>query len=562
MLKQSLQTLKIDCKDIPLSHPSDPAHGDYATGIALQLAKQLKKNPMDLAQQIADAIPKDESIERTEVANPGFINIWLSPLYLINIMKQIAEKDFDVKEEFANKDRKNILLEFGQPNTHKAPHIGHLFSYIYGESLARVFESQGNKVIRTNYQGDIGLHVAKCLYVARKKPLPEWVKTLRDKVIYLQECYQEGTEAYEKNTKVKREIDELNDALFRQSDEELNALWKETRQWCLDFYKNGEKDKSFAGFEKLLGIRYDKYYFESETGPIGKSRVEKNISKIFEKSEGAIIFNGEKYGLHKRVFITKQGNPTYEAKDIGLMSLKKNDFPFDLSLVTTANEQNAYWKVVIKACELLFPDLQNKLKHLGFGMINLTTGKMSSRAGKIVNGLFLYEDVRDEIKNKFQIKEEKLAEIIALASIKYSFLKSDPFKNITFDIEKSITKEGNSGPYLLYTFVRTQSILNQSNERLNDVTNGGKLEKEEQSLLRLFYQFPEVVEQAAKLYSPSVIATYLFNLAQTYNLFYQKHQVLKAAESKRKLRLALTTATGSIIKQGLNLLGIQTVSKM
>ncbi len=534
-----------------LQHPADLSHGDYATNIALKYSKQLKKNPMELAEEIKNASLKNDLVETVAVVKPGFINFYLS-------QKALLQELNNLKNYGKNKSKgKTILLEFGQPNTHKTPHIGHLFSYAFGESLARILTAMGNTVKRVNWQGDIGPHVAKCLYIFKRKKLPKQVQTYRDKIVYLQQCYQEGSQLYNSDKNAEAEIDELNKKIY-DKDPSIYPIWKKTRQWCLKFYQEGEGD--FIGFEKLLGIHYDKYYFESEGGPIGKKIVQEHIGDIFEESDGAVVFKGEKYGLHTRVFINRHGNPTYEGKEVGLTFLKLRDFTFNLNITTTANEQNEYFKVAFKACELLFPRLTGKLKHLGFGMLNLSTGKMSSRTGEIVDGLRLYELVRDEIRTKYK-SEEHFAEKIALAAIKYSFLNSGAYTNMVFDLQKSIAKEGDSGPYLLYTYVRTLGILKQRSA-VTRLQIRVKPNNEELTLLRLLYQFPEIVEKSAELFSPHLVATYLFHLAQAFNLFYQKHPVLKAEKETQQFRLALTAAVGQILQKGLYLLGIETVGKM
>lgn len=541
LIQNSLKKNGVDVKDVNLQHPANAEHGDYSSNIALVQAKQLKKSPMELAQKIVDSLPKDETIDKVVVVKPGFINFLLSEKTLL---QELLKASVDKKTS-----DKTILLEYGQPNTHKTPHIGHLFSYIFGESLARILEYRGNKIIRANYQGDVGLHVAKCLYVARDKIQGIKNKTLKEKINLLQKCYQEGSKLYEGSKETQKEIDEFNQKIYHK-DKGVVDLWDETRKWCLEFYQQ---------FEQTLGVKYDKYYFESESAPIGKKIVESHVGSVFEKSDEAIVFRGENYGLHTRVFITKFGMPTYEAKDIGLNKLKAA-LNFDLSIVTTASEQSAYYKVIVKASELIFPKLKSKLKHLGFGLIQLKTGKMSSRTGKIVDAFSLVDLTRNSIAKQYKTDTE-LSQLIALAAIKYSFLKSDAYKNIVFDLEKSIAKEGDSGPYLLYTYVRTQSIL-QKTSNFKKQPSKIDLNAEEGNILRLLYQLPEVVEQAALRYSPHLIATYLFQLAQTFNFFYQKHPVLKADESIRQFRLALTSAVGERIKEGLHLLGIETVSKM
>lgn len=547
MIKEKLLTiLKVALaktgikEEAELQQPIHIDHGDYSTAIALKYAKKLKKDPLSLAKDIAKNIRKTDFLEKVDVVKPGFINFFIAPSALLEKIKNPPKSE--------QKNYK-ILLEFGQPNTHKDPHIGHLFSYIFGESLSRLLKAEGNNVFKANYQGDVGLHVAKCLYVARGKMQETRNKSLREKVKFLQTCYQEGSELYEKDKKIEKEIDALNLQIY-QNDPAIYDVWEQTRKWSLEFYKQ---------FEKKIGIHYDKYYFESETAKIGKSLVEKNTSKVFEKSDDAVIYKGEKHGLHTRVFITKLGNPTYEAKDLGLVALKKKDFPFDLSIVTTASEQNAYFKVVIAASEDIFPQLKKKLIHLGYGMINLITGKMSSRKGDIVDAFELVDEVTETIQSTYKISQD-LAEKIALSSIKYSFLRSDAYKDIVFDMKKSIAKEGDSGPYLLYTYVRTKSILEK--EKPKNASIPKNLNEEERELLKKLSRFSEAVQKAAQLYAPHLIAHYLFDLSQTFNLFYQKHPVLRADEETKQFRLTLTKVVGETVKKGLHLLGIETVEKM
>lgn len=550
LVKQALQAVNID--DTPhLTHPANPDFGDYATNVALKHAKRLGKKPSDLASEIIAKLPNDALIQNAIQIN-GFINLTLSPTLLLNDLKKAPDP---------KKTSKTILVEYGQPNTHKSPHIGHLFSYIYGESLARILEAAGNTVIRANYQGDIGLHVAKCLWSVRKQS--ETVQTLSDateRMQFLQHCYQDGATAYEDDEAAKKDIDQLNKDLYIASDTELMSLWKETRQWCVDYYKV---------FEEQLGIAYDRSYFETEIADLGKQVVTDNTPAVFQESDGATIFPGEDYDLHTRVFINRFGNPTYEGKELGLAFQKKEDFPFDQSITTTASEQNEYMKVVYKAIEQINPELSSKLFHIGFGMIQLSSGKMSSRTGNIITAFSLVDDVTTAIKDTFQSSLSD-AKHIALGAIKYAFLKSDARANKTFDIETSIAKEGDSGPYLMYTYVRTQGIRNNTElTHLNDVSDkwGSVVEayepvSEEVALLRLLPQFPEIVEQAAATYAPHHIAHYAFELAQAFNHFYQECPIAKADTATQQVRLAIVTKTAHILKESLRLLGIETIDTM
>ncbi len=549
LVKQALQAVDID--DTPhLTHPANPDFGDYATNVALKHAKRLGKKPSDLASEIITKIPDDALIQTATQVN-GFINLTLSPTVLLN----------DLKEEHDRpKTNKTILVEYGQPNTHKSPHIGHLFSYVYGESLARILEAAGNTVIRANYQGDIGLHVAKCLWSVRKHTLSDSTSNSNDRMLFLQKCYQEGATAYEDDEAAKKEIDQLNKDLYIVSDTELMSLWKETRQWCVDYYQT---------FEQRLGIKYDRSYFETEIADLGKQIVTDNTPAVFQESDGATIFPGEDYGLHTRVFINRFGNPTYEGKELGLAFQKKEDFTFDQSITTTASEQNEYMKVVYKAIEQINPELSAKLLHIGFGMIQLSSGKMSSRTGNIITAFSLVDDVTGAIQEAFQSTAPD-AKHIGLGAIKYAFLKSDARANKTFDIETSIAKEGDSGPYLMYTYVRTQGIVNNTElAHLNDVSDKwGSVVKtyeptpEETTLLRLLPQFDEIIEQAALTYAPHHVAHFAFEVAQAFNHFYQQCPIAKADEDVQIVRLAIVKKTADIISKSLRLLGIKTIKTM
>ena len=441
------------------------------------------------------------------------------------------------------------MFEYGDANTHKLPHIGHLFSYIYGEAMIRIMEAAGWEVYRASYQGDIGPHVAKCLW-AFEKNKPQVPESLADKAQLLQKMYQEGSKAYDENEKVKEEVNKINKLVYEGSNKYYD-LWKQTRQWSIDYYKQ---------FEKRLGINYDRYYFESEVHEKGREIVEANVGKIFKKSEGAIIFEGSKYDLHDRVFVTSAGTPMYEAKDMYLQELKFSQWPADLLIISTAHEQNEYFKVIFKALEMLHPKYTGKLKHIGFGMVNLKSGKMSSRTGNIIGGIELVDIVVERVK-KFN-QDKKTAEAVGIGAVKYSFLKNNPLQDTKFDLEESIAAEGNSGPYIQYTYARTQSVLHKAGKQTSGKTENQKPNSEELAVLRTLPKFPEIVAAAAENYAPNLVCNYLYDLASKFNTFYNKHRIIHSGSVSSNFRLALTAATGQVLANGLKLLGIQAPEKM
>ncbi len=567
-LKQSIETvvhkLWPEAKvDFTVEHPEVEERGDYASNVAMVLAKQVKQAPMVVAERIVEIL-KQESLPEVasiEALKPGFINFRLADSFLYDAVAEIEQKG----DTFGNSQTlagQKILIEFGQPNTHKMPHIGHLFSYLYGESCARLLGAAGAEVKKANYQGDVGLHVAKCLWAYQNTETEQAPATLEDKVTYLQQCYQQGSKAYEDSQIAHAEIDHLNDKIYHRA-EDIRPLWEQTREWSLSYYRQ---------FESSLGIIYDKHYFESQVAAVGLETVKQNVGPVFEASEGAIVFKGEPFGLHTRVFVNHFGNPTYEAKDLGLMSAKKADWPGYQLVITTATEQNDYWRILTLVGEKVFPDLIGKIRHLGFGMISLTSGKMSSREGTIVTAFDLVRLVTEKVQafldaNRADYSSEEKQTItrpVALAAIIYSYLKKGPSKNLVFDIDSSIAFDGNSGPYLQYAYARCQSVLAKAREAGYDISlrRPTTVSSEEAALMRWLYQYPEVVSQAAEQYAPQLLCTYLYELAQRYSLFYDRQKMLIEDRDVAAFRLSLAQASGQVLKNGLNLLGISVLDKI
>lgn len=541
--------------DIQLSTPQ-LQFGDYSTNVALILAKKNKRNPMELAQEIVAHIEKDESIKSVQALKPGFINVWLSEKVLTVPLEQ-ATKDAFTIPSFSYGKEKKVMVEFAHPNTHKLFHIGHLRNIATGESVARMLSAVGNQVIRTNYQGDVGLHIAKCLWGIKQMMKRDGDKmfetlSLNDKNKLIGKAYSEGQTAYEADEKAKAEIIKINGQIYVQ-DPEIKELWNITREW------------SIAYFEEMytrLYSHFDRCYFESEVHEKGLAAAKELLSKgILERSEGAVVFNGEKYGLDTRVFINSLGFPTYEGKELGLADREFSDFgTLDKCIHVVTPEQTGFFKITFKVEELLDKEkFGNKQYHLAYEWVRLKDGKMSSRIGNVIEASWLLDEIKKKIAEKFENAGD-IAETLAVAAVKYSFLKNSTNSQIAFDIDESVSLDGNSAPYILYTFVRTQSILTKESE--NTGTYPAEMSTNEMQMLRLIYQYTDKVHKAASTLSPNIIAGYLYELCREYNLFYQKNPILKAEDEKKYVRLQITKAVGAIIKHGLDLLGIKTVQKM
>jgi arginyl-tRNA synthetase len=456
-------------------------------------------------------------------------------------------------------DQKRMIIEFAQPNPFKEIHIGHVRNIALGESYSRFTEATGSSVRRVNYEGDVGMHVAKSLW-GLERLVKDGVDIIgigldvQGKAALLGRAYAVGSKAFEVDKSAAEDITNLNKKIYAM-DESIIAQWRKGRQWSLEYFD--------TIYEKL-GTHFDRYYFESEAAPIGVALVEKHIADgIFEKSDSAIIYRGEKVGLHTRVFVTGDHNATYEAKDLALAPLKYSEWPYDLSIIMTGNEQSEYFKVMLAALFEINPDLASKTRHMPFGMVRLTTGKMSSRTGDVITADWLIEEAQKRIysildsnKTNYSKKmKDEIAQKAAIAAIKYSMLRVNAISDIAFDIEASVSFEGDSGPYLQYTYARCKSVLRKA--KGVKATHSRAFNEEERVLARSILQFPDVVAETAKNFTPNSICTYLFHLAQQFNLFYAKYPIIG-----NDLRLKLTEATAQVIKNGLYLLGIETMERM
>lgn len=551
-LKNILQEFGLSDITPAVDYPADPRHGDYATNVALVAAKTLGKNPRELAQDLQGRLQELDFVEKVEIAGPGFVNFWIKNgefLYVIEGDSEASSTKFTGQK---------IVVEFAHPNTHKAFHIGHLRNITTGESVIRLLEQGGADVVRVNYQGDVGMHIAKCLYgiLHNEAFALEKVKDdVKERVEMLGKAYAAGSKAFEEDPEAKKEVGKINKQIYAK-DPAIWDLYQTTRQWSLDYFET---------IYERVGSHFERYYFESEVYEAGKTLVLDGLKKgLFEESDSAIIFPGKKAGLHDRVFVTGEGNPTYEGKEMGLGQLQFKENNPDLIIHVVGPEQAGYFQVVFEALAQLFPETRGKEYHLAYGWVKLKHGKMSSRTGNVILGEWLLDEAKKKILESYKTSDE-IAEQVAVAAVKYSFLRVSTGQEIAFDLEESISFDGNSGPYLQYTFARTQSVLAKSQKSKVEsykLAEGLQLQTEERELLRLLARFPEMVEEAAERLSPNVLCTYLFDLAQNFNLFYQKCPILKAEGETREFRLHLTQATGNVLQKGLALLGIKAPHKM
>ncbi len=537
--------------DIVLEHPADMAHGDYSSNIAMQLAKAVGKNPRELADEIVAKIPESKYVDKVEVAGPGFINLFLSNEFFESGVAEIIEKKDDFgKIEYLK--GKNILLEHSSPNLFKPFHIGHLLNNTYGEALIRIITFAGADVVKLSFPSDVSPGIAKAVWGIIEMDLANDFT-----IEQVGEAYVLGSNAYKEDTAAKERINEINKNIYNKDEQSQEyQIYKKGRQLSLEYFEQ---------ITKRLGSEFDAMIFETDAEIIGKDIVRANMPKIFEESDGAIIFRGSEHGLFDNVYINSAGFGTYLAKDTGLLSIKFSEYDFDISITVTDTEQKQHFELVKKSAELINKDWADKSIYLQHGRLSLTTGKISSRSGGVPLATDILDAVNERAKMRATEAKSKMtnetAEMIAIGAVKYAIIKVNMGKNIIFDMEQSLSFEGDSGPYLQYTYARCKSVLAKAYPHRGDTKVQMPQDWEVTNIEKLLYRFPEVVERAALEYAPHYIANYLNELASSYNSWYGQGKILDGSDNEH-YKLALTEVTAHIIKNGLYLLGIDAPEKM
>lgn len=605
----------VKLQDVTLEHPANPSHGDYSSNLALRLNSKKYKSPWDLANEIVNVwrtqgLP--DYLKKVEVAQPGFINLWLKKEALISEMNRVIKE----KEKFGSSavlKGKKFLLEHTSPNPQTTIMLGHLRNNFLGMTVANLFEFLGAKVTKDCIVNDRGVHLCRAIWgylvFGRKRQgltktqllnfkkvtdsqlkkaivrlkwqdlLAEWVKR-KSSWWQPQELglkpdhanliwYVLGSRAYKLSEKVKKQVEEILLA-WEAEEKGVWAIWRQILDWSA---------KGYEATYQRVGSSHDWVWHESDHYQQGKEIVKEGLKKkVFRQSEGAVVTNLGEYGLPDTVVVKADGTALYITQDLALTKLKIQKFSSDLYIWDIGAEQTLYFKQLFAICEQLGIAKREALFHLNYALINFRGGKkMATRKGEVVKAdevldelhhraLAIIQASNQELRGKLTEKQlDDLAEKVAVGAIKYSLLKFSRETTIQFDIDESLALEGDSAPYLQYTSSRCQSVLGKKKDLPTTINSESKiaLETEEEALLRLFYRFPEVVREAAENYSPNLICNFLFDLAQKYNLFYNKHSILKAAsEELQQFRLALTLATNQILKNGLHLLGIETPARM
>ncbi len=551
------QVFDID-QDIQLSRP-DSQFGDFATNVAMQLAKKVGKNPREIAKQLAKKLRENSDFSDVSVAGSGFVNVRVKDSSLTEELEKIINNPSDYGKSKLY-DKKIVVTEYSDPNPFKVLHVGHFYTSVIGDALSNLVEYAGGTVHRVNFGGDVGLHVGKTMWAILVKlggENPEKLSEIseNDRSEWMAGCYVEGTRAYDDDETAKSEIIGLNKKVYqfhidKDHDSPLAQLYWTCRQWSYDY---------FDAFYAKIGTKFEKYYPESETSQIGLDTVLQQRDRgVYKDSDGAVVFVGEPYGLHTRVFVNTEGIPTYEAKDVGLSIKKWDDYHFDKSIIITGNDITEYMKVVLKSIEQFKPELAEHTQHITHGNIRLAGNeKMSSRKGNFLRATDVL-DITAEANEKVQGNRNDEP---VLGAIKYGFLKFKIGADSIFDPSESVNLHGNSGPYLQYALARARSIIRkQSTENTGFIAPVDGYLQYERDLLFKVTEYPHVVSQATIEFTPHHLCTYLYELAQVFNRFYENNKVI--GDEREKIRVHLVMAYASVLFNGLSVLGIPAPDKM
>ncbi len=551
---------EITGKEARIEHPADAGHGDYSTNIAMEAKLD--------AKEIARKIEDNPMFEKVEVAGPGFINFFLTKEFLLDTITQILRQ----KEKYGGAEQgKTLVIDYSAPNIAKPFGIGHLRSTIIGQALYNIYEFLGWQCIGDNHLGDWGTQFGELIYQLKKDKLKDKAGKEKNKILEdltieeLEKLYVKFHEEAEKTPKMGEEARSWFKKL-EKGDKEAKEIW----QACVDLSL-----KEFDRIYKLLAIKIDCALGESFYQGMLKKVIDEAIKKkIATKSQGALIIKYPQEKLPPAMILKSDGATTYLTRDLATIKYRLKKWKPDLILYEVGAEQYLHFKQLFWAVELLRWAKREKFFHVAHGLIRFKEGKLSTRKGRTIH---LEEVLKEAIKRARKIIEqsetgrglskeekEKVGEAVGIGAVKYNDLSQHYSGDIIFDWDKILNLKGNSGPYLQYTFARCQSVLRKAEYKVKDEKiKSIDLNKEEEDILRIIYEFPEVIEEAAKNFSPNLICNFIFGLAQRYNLFYTLHPIIKAETPELKVfRLALTAAIAQVLKNALSLLGISAPEKM
>ena len=551
------------------------------TIVVFPFLKASHKRPEDTAQEIGEYLVANcEAVEKFNVIK-GFLNITIKPSFWTSVLQSVeATENFGFKP--VTDDSRLVMIEYSSPNTNKPLHLGHVRNNLLGFSLAKIMEANGNKVVKTNIVNDRGIHICKSMlawlkwgngitpekagkkgdhligdfYVAFDKHYKEELQQLMDGGMTKEEAEANSTLMKEARTMLKK---------WEDGDEEVRSLWRTMNEWV------------YAGFDETyarMGVSFDKIYYESNTYLEGKEKVLEGLEKgiFYRKDDNSVWADLTADGLDQKLLLRTDGTSVYMTQDIGTAKLRFQDYPIDQMIYVVGNEQNYHFQVLSLLLDKLGFKWGKDLVHFSYGMVELPEGKMKSREGTVVDADELMDEMIATARKMSEgrlkgVPEEEMDDvyrIIGLGALKYFILKVDPRKNMLFNPQESIDFNGNTGPFVQYTYARIRSVLRKSDEAdaATDITAYEPNEKEIEIIQRIA-DFPSVVSEAGRTYSPALIANYVFELAKGYNQFYHDYSILKEENGvARAFRLHLSRTVADIIRRGFSLLGVEVPERM
>ena len=553
------------------------------TIVVFPWVKAARKSPEAVGTEIGDWLVANEpAVNRFNVIK-GFLNIVIEHTYFTSMLRHIEETpDYGFKK--ADADSPLVMVEYSSPNTNKPLHLGHIRNNLLGYSLAQILKACGNRVVKTNIVNDRGIHICKSMLAWRKwgeGATPESTGKKGDHLIgdfyvlfdkhykaELKELMDKGMtqEEAEKASPLMLEAREML-RRWEQKDSEIRSLWEMMNNWV------------YAGFDetyKRLGVDFDKIYYESNTYLEGKDKVLEGLEKgiMYRKDDGSVWADLTDAGLDHKLLLRSDGTSVYMTQDIGTAKLRYQDYPIDKMIYVVGNEQNYHFQVLSLLLDRLGFKWGKDLVHFSYGMVELPEGKMKSREGTVVDA----DDLMDEMiqgarevsaergKGDFTPEEaDEIARIVGMGALKYFLLKVDPRKNMTFNPKESIDFNGNTGPFIQYTYARIRSVLRKAAEAGYTATGYDMVEPNEKeiSLIQHLADFPATVAEAGRIYSPALIANYVYDLVKEYNQFYHDYTILNEPDAAvRALRLALSQCVAGVVRSGMSLLGIEVPERM
>lgn len=552
------------------------------TLVVFSLLRHIKGNPAEIGTKIGEYLKEKEPLITNFNVVKGFLNLVIDENYFINIFQKIYNQNDFGKQPINEKNA--VMVEYSSPNTNKPLHLGHIRNNLLGYAVAEIIKASGKKVYKTQIINDRGIHICKSMLAWKEfgnKETPESTNLKGDKLVG--NYYVKFDQEYKKEIKrltaegmaeseAKKQAPLMLKAQemlqkWESGDPETVALWKKMNQWV------------YNGFDityKEMGVNFDALYYESQTYLLGKEFIEQGLKKgvFFKKEDGSVWCDLTNEGLDEKLVLRKDGTAVYITQDIGTAIQRIKDYPDVNSIVyTVGNEQDYHFKVLFLILKKLGFDWAKNLYHLSYGMVDLPEGKMKSREGTVVDADDLMQQMTDtareisqelgKLEGYTKQEKEKRYKIIGMGALKYFILKVDPKKRILFNPKESIEFNGNTGPFIQYTYARIQSILRSADFDLNQAVTPTKLHPKERDLIKQLQNFPEVIQQAAKNYSPALIANYTYDLVKDYNSFYQSVSILNANDSNTKVfRTQLSKKVADTIKVAFGLLGIEVPERM